>query len=54
MKLFKYEGYQVTIEPEALLLKPFKQIWTRDKRASKHRAMYELAYIYFYSHPTSD
>ena len=36
MKLFKYESYQVTIEPEALTLKPFKVIWDRDK--SKHKA----------------
>ena len=54
MKLFKYEGYQVTIEPEALLLKPFKQIWTRDKSASKDRAMYELGFIYFFCDPRSD
>ena len=31
MKLFKYEDYQITVEPEALMLKPFRAIWNRDK-----------------------
>lgn len=31
IKLFKYESYQLTVEPEALLLKPFKIIWNRDR-----------------------
>ena len=35
MKLFKYEGYRVIIEPEALLLKPFRVIWDRDKKDTK-------------------
>jgi hypothetical protein len=35
MKLFKYEGYQITISEEALLLKPFADIWKRDRSKSK-------------------
>ena len=31
MKLLKYEGYKIVIEPEILTLKPFKKIWERDK-----------------------
>lgn len=54
MKLFKYEGFKVTISPEALLLKPFKKIWERDKSRSKDRALSELAFIYFYCDPRSD
>ncbi len=54
MKLFKYEGYKVVISEEALLLKPFKKIWDRDKSISKNRALSELAYIYFYCDPRSD
>jgi len=38
MRLFKYEDYDISIEPEALLLKPFKEIWKRDKSKSKDRA----------------
>ena len=54
MKLFKYEGYKVVISEEALALKPFKQIWNRDRTANKDRAISELAYIYFMEDPASD
>lgn len=54
IKLFKYEGYSVTVEPEAIMLAPFKAIWDRDKRKDKSMAMQELAYIYFMSDPRSD
>lgn len=54
MKLFKYEGYKLSIEPETLLLKPFKKIWDRDKTKSKDKAMMELGFIYFYCDIRSD
>lgn len=54
MKLFKYEGYKVVISEEALALKPFKQIWNRDRTANKDKAISELAYIYFMEDPASD
>ncbi len=54
MKLLKYEGYKVVIEPELLALKPFKQIWTRDKTVNKDKALAEIAFIYFMTDPRSD
>lgn len=54
MKLLKYEGYKLTISEEALLLKPFKAIWDRDKSATKDRALMELGYIYFMEDSRSD
>ena len=54
MKLFKLEGYKLEVEPEALLLKPFKAIWKRDKSSSKDKAMTELGFIYFFCDPRSD
>lgn len=54
MKLFKYEGFKVTIEPEALLLKPFRIIWERDKKDTKEKAINELGFIYFFADPRSD
>lgn len=54
IKLFKYEGYKVTISEEALLLKPFKKIWQRDKSRNKETALQELGFIYFYCDPRSD
>lgn len=54
MKLFKYESYEMVVEPEALLLKPFKKIWDRDKTVDKNKAMMELGFIYFMVDPRSD
>ena len=54
VKLFKYEGYTVTVEPEALMLAPFKAIWQRDKSKDKSKAMQELSFIYFMEDPRSD
>lgn len=54
VKLFKYEGYKITISEEALCLKPFKKIWNRDRSQSKERAILELGFIYFMADPRSD
>lgn len=54
MRLFKYEGYTLTIAEEALCLKPFRTIWVRDKTAKKERAILELGYVYFMEDPRSD
>lgn len=54
VKLFKYESYVVEVEPEALMLKPFKTLYDRDKSKDKNLAMQELAYIYFMADPRSD
>lgn len=54
MKLFKFEDYEVVVSEEALTLKPFKQLWQRDRSASKGRALNELSYIYFMYDPRSE
>lgn len=54
MKLFKYEGYEVRVAPEALTLKPFKKLWDRDKSKTKDKAIMELSFLYFYCDPRSD
>lgn len=54
MKLFKYESYKITISEEAMLLKPFKAIWKRDKSQGKEKALSELGFIYFFCDTRSD
>lgn len=54
MKLFKYEGFEVRVAPEALALKPLKKLWDRDKSKTKDKANMELAFLYFYCDPRSD
>lgn len=54
MRLFRYEGYEVKVAPEALTLKPFKKVWDRDKSKTKDTAIQELSFVYFYCDPRSD
>ena len=54
MKLFRYEGYKLHISEEAFVLKPFKELWNRDKSKNKDKALQELGYIYFMCDPRSD
>ena len=54
LKLFKYEGYKIVISEEAFALKPFRQIWQRDKTVNKDKAIMELGFIYFFCDPRSD
>lgn len=54
LKLFKYEGYKVVISEEAFALKPFRQIWQRDRTINKDKAIMELGFIYFLCDPRSD
>ena len=54
MKLFRYEGYEVVISEEDFALKVFRQIWKRDRRVNKDKAIMELGYIYFIADPRSD
>lgn len=54
IKLFKYENYDVIIDPEAILLVPFKKLYDRDRTKNKTKATMELAYIYYFCDPRSD
>lgn len=54
MKLLKYEGYNLTFEPEILTLKVFKRLFMRDKTKDKSKFLQELGYIYFMLDPRSD
>ena len=53
MRLMKFEGYTLTIEPEALVINSIRTLWNRDKTQSKERALAELGYIYFMVDPRS-
>ena len=54
MRLFKKDGYSVVISDEALLLKPFRELWNRDRTKSKEHATLELGYLYFMGDARSD
>lgn len=54
IKLFRLDDYEVVVEPEAIMLKPFKALWDRDKSKDKTIAKQEFAFIFFVTDPRSD
>lgn len=50
MKLFELDRINYVVHPteEALLLKPFSDIWKRDKTKSKEVALKEFGFVWFY------
>ena len=47
MNLFTIDHNRVTASPEALVIKEFKELWTRDTSKHKNTAVEELAYVYY-------
>lgn len=54
MKIFELDNNIVTYAPQALLLKPFKVLWDRDKSKGKAQAKDELAYVWYMEDVRSD
>jgi len=51
MNLFQFDklSYKVRISEETLLLKPFKDVYKKDKSRTKDKAINEFAYIWFFA-----
>lgn len=54
MNLFEIENNIVVFSPQALLIKPFKDIWDSDKSKDKSRAAKYLGFIYYMADQRSD
>ncbi len=54
MDLFQIKNDAVAFSPQALMIKPFKALWDRDKKKGKAVATAELAAVYFYADFKSD
>jgi hypothetical protein len=54
MNIFEVVNNVVEFSPQALLLKPFKAIWDKDKTKDKAKALKELSLIYFMCDDRSD
>jgi len=54
MNLFEVVNNVVTFSPQALAIKPFKEIWDNDESKDKYVATQELAYIYYMADERSD
>ena len=44
--LIEIQNGVLMISPEAVIIKEFKEVWTRDKSKKKEEALKELAYVY--------
>lgn len=54
MKLVRIDNYQLKIEDELLLLKPFKDLYKTDKTKDKSKFMDFLTIVYYTYDPRSD
>lgn len=54
MNLFEIKNDVITYSNEALMLKPFRLLWDRDKSKTKSIAMAELSALFFYADYKSD
>lgn len=53
MKLFRLDNHTLVISEEALTIKVFRQIWSRDKSKHKEKAIMELGFLYHFCDPRS-
>lgn len=54
MKLVKIDNYKLAVEPELLLLKPFKTLYDKDTSADKEAFFDFLTVVYYAYDPRSD
>lgn len=56
MELLKFneDNWEIELSPEAILIKPFAEIWERDRSKDKKIAKSELAFIWLFSEYKSD
>ena len=54
MKLVKIENYQVVVEDELLLLKPFRKLYNADRTVGKSKFMDFMTILYYVYDPRSD
>lgn len=53
MKLIRFEDYQIKIADEALLVKPIRRLFNKDRSVTKERFMQQMSVIYFMADPCS-
>ena len=53
MRLIKFEDYQLTIADEALLVRPIREIYNKDKSTKKEKFFQQMSILYFMTDPCS-
>lgn len=53
MKLIEYINFEIKISDEALLVKPIRVLFNKDRSQSKEQFIKQMSYLYFYTDPRS-
>ena len=53
MHLIEYDNYEIKISPEALLVKPIREIWEKDKTKNKESFLSQMSLMFFMIDPRS-
>lgn len=53
MHLIEYDNYEIKISPEALLVKPIREIWESDKSHNKESFLSQMSFMFFMIDPRS-
>lgn len=54
MKLIEFIDYEIKISDEALLVKPIRQLYNKDRSKSKELFLTQMSLLYFYTDPRSN
>lgn len=54
MKLVDFDNYEISVQPEIILLKPFKRVFNQDRTPKKSHFYEFLTIVYFVYDPRSD
>lgn len=54
MKLIEFVDYEIKISDEAMLVKPIRKLFMRDKSRNKETFLTQMSIIYFYADPRSN
>ena len=53
MRLIQVENFELTVAPEALLIKPIRRLWNADRTGRKESFYQQMSYLYYMTDPRS-
>ena len=53
MRLIDFEDYKIVVTPEAMLIKPIRELYRKDKTRVKDFFYQQMSYLYFMVDPRS-
>ena len=53
MKLIQVENFELTVAPEALLIKAIRRLWNADRSGRKESFYQQMSYLYYMTDPRS-